>query len=97
MRRVRQVQRPAIGSGRSSVQLLVGFALLGPVLLGTSALDSTGRWRPGILVRALILEQVQHRLPIILIHMTAVLFAPAAPRRFLIPARPRCRTVEELS
>lgn len=101
MRRVRQVQRPTVGSGRSSAQFLIGSALLGTVLRATSALDSTGRWGPGILVAdlvtALALERVQHRLPIILIHLTVLLFAPAAPRRFLIPGRPRCRTVEELS
>jgi hypothetical protein len=99
MKRIRQVQRPAIGSDRSSVQLLAGFTLLCTVLRGPSALGSTGRW--GLLIlaavamTALILELVQHRLLIILISLTVLLFALAVPRRAL--TRPRCRTVEGLS
>jgi hypothetical protein len=101
MKQVRQVQRPTVGSSRSWAQFLAGFALLGAVLLGTSALNSTGRWGlmilAAVLVTALTLEQVQHRLLIILISLTVPLLALAVPRRFLIPARPRYRTVEELS
>jgi hypothetical protein len=35
--------RPGVGSGRSWLRFLAGFAVLGAVLLGTAALDATGR------------------------------------------------------
>lgn len=65
MRRPGLGPRPAIGSIRSWWGFLAGFALLCAVLLGTSALDSTGRWGlvilAAVLVTALTLERVQHR------------------------------------
>jgi membrane protease YdiL (CAAX protease family) len=56
--------RPAVGSGRSWLRFLAGFALLCAVLLGAAALDSTGRWGLGILaavlVTGVVVERVQH-------------------------------------
>ena len=53
--------RPAV-AGRSWLPFLAGFAVLCGVLLGTSAVDATGRWGPAILVAvsatAVVVEQV---------------------------------------
>jgi membrane protease YdiL (CAAX protease family) len=57
--------RPAVGSVRSWFSFLVGFAMLCGVLLGTSALDATGRWGLAILAATLltgvVVERVEHR------------------------------------
>jgi membrane protease YdiL (CAAX protease family) len=45
---------PAVGSMWSWVRFLAAFALLCAVLLGTSALDATGRWGPAILAAVLL-------------------------------------------
>jgi membrane protease YdiL (CAAX protease family) len=45
--------RPAVGSMWSWVRFLAAFALLCAVLLGTSALDATGRWGLAILAAVL--------------------------------------------
>ena len=45
---------PAVGSVRSWLGFLAGFALLCGVLLGTSAIDPTGRWGLGILAATLL-------------------------------------------
>ncbi|WP_252444909.1 CPBP family intramembrane glutamic endopeptidase [Pseudonocardia humida] len=58
-------ERPAVGSGRSWLRFLVGFALVGGVLLGAGAVDATGRW--GLVVLAAVLatgvavEKALHR------------------------------------
>lgn len=50
--------------GTSWLPLLAGFAVLCGVLLGTSAVDATGRWGVAILaavlVTAVVVEQVEH-------------------------------------
>jgi hypothetical protein len=43
---------PAVGSMGSWVRIVAGFAVLCAVLLGTSALDATGRWGLVILAAA---------------------------------------------
>jgi membrane protease YdiL (CAAX protease family) len=57
--------RPAVRSVRSWFSFLVGFAVLCGVLLGTSALDATGRWGLAILAATLltgvVVERVEHR------------------------------------
>ncbi len=56
---------PAVGSVRSWLGFLAGFALLCGVLLVTSAIDSTGRWGLGILaatlLTALVVEMLHQR------------------------------------
>ena len=53
--------RPAVGSPRSWAGFLAGFAVLCAVLLGTSALDATGRWGlvifAAVLLTALVVEK----------------------------------------
>jgi membrane protease YdiL (CAAX protease family) len=46
--------RPAVGSVRSWFRFLAGFAVLCAVLLGTSAVDATGRWGLAILAAVLV-------------------------------------------
>jgi hypothetical protein len=48
-------------SGRSWFGFLAGFALLCCVLLGTSAVDATGRWGPAILAAVLVTAVVVER------------------------------------
>jgi membrane protease YdiL (CAAX protease family) len=58
-------RRPAVGSDRSWIRFLAGFAVLCVVLFGTSALDASGRWGLAILaatlVAAVVVERVEHR------------------------------------
>lgn len=53
-----------IRSGRSWLGFLAGFTVLCAVLLGTSAMDATGRWGLAILAAvlgtALVVERIQH-------------------------------------
>jgi len=57
--------RPAVGSPGSWLQFLTGFALLCGVLLGTSAVDATGRWGlailAAVLLTALVVEKARCR------------------------------------
>ena len=59
---------PAVGSARSWMWFLTGFALLCGVLLGTSAVDATGRWGVAILaatlLAALVVEGLHRPRPI---------------------------------
>ena len=59
---------PAVGSARSWMWFLAGFVLLCGVLLGTSAVDSTGRWGVVILaatlLAALVVEGLHRPRPI---------------------------------
>ena len=59
---------PAVGSARSWMRFLAGFVLLCGVLLGTSAVDATGRWGLGILtatlLTALVVESLHRRGPL---------------------------------
>jgi membrane protease YdiL (CAAX protease family) len=56
--------RPAVGSLRSWLSFLAGFAVLCAVLLGTSAVDATGRWGlailAAVLLTAVVVERVRH-------------------------------------
>jgi membrane protease YdiL (CAAX protease family) len=58
-------RRPAVGSVRSWIRFLAGFAVLCVALFGTSALDASGRWGLAILaatlVTAVAVERVEHR------------------------------------
>ncbi len=58
-----------VATARSWVRFLAGFAVLGAVLLGTSALDATGRWGPAILAAvlatALAVEAVTRRFTLV--------------------------------
>ena len=58
-----------VATVRSWVRFLAGFAVLCVVLLGTSALDATGRWGPAILAAvlatALTVETVARRSPLV--------------------------------
>lgn len=55
--------RSAVGSARSWLQFLAGFALIAGVLLGAGAVDATGRWGlailAAVLVTAVVVERVQ--------------------------------------
>jgi membrane protease YdiL (CAAX protease family) len=53
--------RPVI-TGRSWFTFLAGFAVLCVVLLGTSAVDATGRWGPAILAAVLLTAVVVERI-----------------------------------
>ena len=53
--------RPAVGSLRSWLSFLAGFAVLCAVLLGTSAVDATGRWGLAILAAVLLTAVVVER------------------------------------
>jgi membrane protease YdiL (CAAX protease family) len=56
--------RPAVGSARSWSVFLAGFAVLCAVLLGTSAVDATGRWGlailAAVLLTAVVVERARH-------------------------------------
>ena len=58
-------RRPAVGSVRSWIRFLAGFAVLCVALFGTSALDATGRWGLAILAAtlgaAVAVERFEHR------------------------------------
>ena len=56
------VPRPAVGSTRSLFGFLAGFAVLCATLLGTSAVDATGRWGPAILAAVLLTAVVVERI-----------------------------------
>lgn len=57
----------AVGPARSWIGFLAGFAVLCGVLLGTSALDATGRWGlaivAAVLLTAVAVDRLQHRPP----------------------------------
>jgi membrane protease YdiL (CAAX protease family) len=57
--------RPVIGSARSWIRFLAGFAVLCAVLLGTSAVDATGGWGlailAAVLITAVLVERAGHR------------------------------------
>ncbi len=56
---------PAVGTFRSWITFLVGFAVLCGVLLGTSQLDASGRWGlailAAVLVTAVAVEKLRNR------------------------------------
>lgn len=58
-----------VATARSWVRFLAGFAVLCVVLLGTSALDATGRWGlailAAVLAAALAVESVARRSPLV--------------------------------
>lgn len=60
---------PTVGSFRSWLTFLAGFALLCSVLLNTSALDATGRWGLAILaatlLAAVLVEMLWQRAPVV--------------------------------
>jgi membrane protease YdiL (CAAX protease family) len=60
--------RPAVESARSWFGFLAGFAVLCGVLLGTGAVDPTGRWGlailAAVLTTAVVVERIRRRAPV---------------------------------